>query len=72
MSNVALFSGSNVPAFAKKASVSSLAKSLAGGAGARGHAAPAWRVVQHPFRSLDDPPAGRQLCGAGLSPAPPD
>lgn len=36
MSNVALFSGSNVPAFAKKASVSSLAKSLAGGAGGGG------------------------------------
>lgn len=31
MSNVALFSGSNVPAFAKKAEVSSLAQSLAGG-----------------------------------------
>ena len=36
MSNVALFSGSNVPAFAKKATISSLAKSLAGGAGGGG------------------------------------
>ena len=31
MSNIALFSGSNVPAFAKKAELSALAKSLAGG-----------------------------------------
>ena len=36
MSNVALFSGSNVPAFAKKAQLSDLAKSLAGGGGAGG------------------------------------
>jgi hypothetical protein len=36
MSNVALFSGSNVPAFAKKAELSALAKSLAGGAGGGG------------------------------------
>lgn len=33
MSNVALFSGTNVPAFAKKAELSSLAKSLTGGGG---------------------------------------
>jgi hypothetical protein len=36
MSNVALFSGSNVPAFAKKGELSDLAKSLAGGAGGGG------------------------------------
>lgn len=36
MSNVALFSGSNVPAFAKKGELSNLAKSLAGGAGGGG------------------------------------
>lgn len=36
MSNVALFSGSNVPAFAKKAEMSAIAKSLAGGGGAGG------------------------------------
>jgi len=36
MSNVALFSGSNVPAFAKKAQLSNLAKSLAGGGGSSG------------------------------------
>lgn len=36
MSNVALFSGSNVPAFAKKAQLSDLAKSLAGGTGTGG------------------------------------
>jgi len=36
MSNVALFTGSNVPAFAKKGELSSLAKSLAGGAGGGG------------------------------------
>lgn len=36
MSNVALFSGSNVPAFAKKAQLSDLAKSLAGGGGTGG------------------------------------
>ena len=36
MSNVALFSGSNVPAFAKKGELSSLAKSLAGGTGGGG------------------------------------
>jgi hypothetical protein len=36
MSNIALFSGSNVPAFAKKGELSDLAKSLAGGAGAGG------------------------------------
>lgn len=36
MSNIALFSGSAVPAFAKKAELSALAKSLAGGAGGGG------------------------------------
>lgn len=36
MSNVALFSGSNVPAFAKKAQLSDLAKSLTGSAGGGG------------------------------------
>jgi hypothetical protein len=36
MSNVALFSGSNVPAFAKKGELSDLAKSLAGGVGGGG------------------------------------
>ena len=36
MSNVALFSGSAVPAFAKKGELSALAKSLAGGAGGGG------------------------------------
>ena len=36
MSNVALFTGSNVPAFAKKGELSDLAKSLAGGAGGGG------------------------------------
>lgn len=36
MSNVALFSSSNVPAFAKKQELSALAKSLAGGGGAGG------------------------------------
>ena len=36
MSNVALFSGSNVPAFAKKGEMSAIAKSLAGGAGGGG------------------------------------
>jgi hypothetical protein len=36
MSNIALFSGSNVPAFAKKGELSDLAKSLAGGAGGGG------------------------------------
>lgn len=36
MSNVTLFSGSNVPAFVKKAELSALAKSLAGGAGGGG------------------------------------
>jgi hypothetical protein len=36
MSNVALFSGSNVPAFAKKGELSDLAKSLAGGGGGGG------------------------------------
>ena len=36
MSNVALFSASNVPAFAKKGELSNLAKSLAGGAGGGG------------------------------------
>lgn len=36
MSNIALFSGSNVPAFAKKGELSDLAKSLAGGSGGGG------------------------------------
>ena len=36
MSNVTLFSGSNVPAFVKKAELSPLAKSLAGGGGSGG------------------------------------
>ena len=36
MSNVALFSNSNVPAFAKKGELSDLAKSLAGGSGGGG------------------------------------
>ena len=36
MSNIALFSGSNVPAFAKKGELSDLAKSLAGGVGGGG------------------------------------
>lgn len=36
MSNVALFSASNVPAFAKKAELSAVAKALAGGGGASG------------------------------------
>ena len=36
MSNMTLFSGSNVPAFAKKAELSALAKSLAGGGAASG------------------------------------
>ena len=36
MSNIALFSGSAVPAFAKKGELSALAKSLAGGAGGGG------------------------------------
>ena len=36
MSNIALFSGSAVPAFAKKGELSALAKSLAGGAGGAG------------------------------------
>lgn len=36
MSNVALFSGSSVPAFAKKGELSALAKSLSGGAGGGG------------------------------------
>ncbi len=36
MSNVALFSGSNVPAFAKKGELSDLAKSLTGGGGGGG------------------------------------
>ena len=36
MSNVALFSNSNVPAFAKKAEVSSIVKALAGGGGGSG------------------------------------
>jgi hypothetical protein len=36
MSNVALFSGSSVPAFAKKGELSALAKSLTGGSGASG------------------------------------
>lgn len=36
MSNIALFSGSNVPAFAKKGELSDLAKSLAGGTGGGG------------------------------------
>ena len=36
MSNIALFSSSNVPAFAKKQELSALAKSLAGGAGGGG------------------------------------
>lgn len=36
MSNVALFSGSNVPAFVKKGELSSLAKTLSGGGGAGG------------------------------------
>jgi len=36
MSNIALFSGSNVPAFAKKGELSALAKSLTGGAGGGG------------------------------------
>ena len=36
MSNVALFSGSNVPAFAKKGELSDIAKSLAGGGGGGG------------------------------------
>ena len=36
MSNIALFSGSNVPAFVRKAELSELTKSLAGGAGAQG------------------------------------
>jgi hypothetical protein len=36
MSNIALFSGSNVPAFVKKAELSSLTKALAGGGGAQG------------------------------------
>ena len=36
MNNVALFSGSNVPAFAKKGELSNIAKSLAGGAGGGG------------------------------------
>ncbi len=36
MSNIALFSGSNVPAFAKKGEMSDIAKSLAGGGGGGG------------------------------------
>jgi len=36
LSNIALFSGSNVPAFAKKGELSDIAKSLAGGAGGGG------------------------------------
>jgi hypothetical protein len=37
MSNVTLFNPSNVPAFARKAEMSDLAKALAGGGGASGH-----------------------------------
>ena len=51
MSNVALFSGSNVPAFAKKTSVSSLAKSLAGGAGGGGGSG---RAPRPPRRDEND------------------
>jgi hypothetical protein len=37
MSNIALFNPSNVPAFARKAEMSDIAKALAGGGGASGH-----------------------------------
>lgn len=37
MSNVSLFNPSNVPAFARKAEMSDIAKALAGGGGASGH-----------------------------------